>query len=58
MDAGILQAFHEWNREKVNRKMDIRYYREKTQKTFSASSNQTSAYAYTMQSYMNGRSVY
>ena len=34
------------------------YYKEKNQKKFSASSNKTSAYAYSMQSYMNGRSVY
>ena len=34
------------------------YYKEGYQKNFSVSSNQTSAYAYTMQSYMNGRSVY
>ena len=34
------------------------YYKEKNQKKFSVSSNKTSAYAYTTQSYMNGRSVY
>ena len=34
------------------------YYKESYQKAFSASSNKTSAYAYAMQSYMNGRSVY
>ena len=34
------------------------YYKESYQKTFSASSNKTSAYAYSMASYMNGRSVY
>ena len=34
------------------------YYKESYQKNFSASSNKTSAYAYTMQSYMNNRQVY
>ena len=34
------------------------YYKESYQKTFSASSNKTSAYAYSMASYMNGRQVY
>ena len=34
------------------------YYKESYQKSFSVSSNKTSAYAYAMQSYMNGRSVY
>ena len=34
------------------------YYKESYQNKFSASSNRTSAYAYSMQSYMNGRSVY
>jgi predicted Fe-Mo cluster-binding NifX family protein len=34
------------------------YYKESYQKNFSVSSNKTSAYAYSMQSYMNGRSVY
>jgi len=34
------------------------YYKESYQKNFSLSSNRTSAYAYTMASYMKGRSVY
>ena len=34
------------------------YYKESYQKTFSVSSNKSSAYAYAMQSYMNGRQVY
>ena len=34
------------------------YYKESYMKEFKASSNKTSSYAYTMQSYMNNRSVY
>ena len=34
------------------------YYKNKGGKSFAASSNKTSAYAYTMQSYMNNRQVY
>lgn len=34
------------------------YYKESYQKNFSVSSNKTASYAYTMQSYMNGRQVY
>ena len=34
------------------------YYKNAGGKSFAASSNKTSAYAYSMQSYMNGRSVY
>ena len=34
------------------------YYKEASGKKFAASSNKTSAYAYTMQSYMKGRQVY
>jgi hypothetical protein len=34
------------------------YYKESYMKDFKPSSNKTSAYAYSMQSYMNNRSVY
>ena len=34
------------------------YYKESYQKNFSVSSNKTSAYAYAMQNYMDGRQVY